>query len=624
VPGQEIHSQLQRENTEGVTLNTSYRRQTSGFCGSLSRVVLAVGLFIFALVGRADPVPVELIEVENGWQLVRDGQPYLIRGAGGEGPLDRLAAAGANSVRTWSTDNVQSVLDEAHANDMTVTVGLWLDHERHGFDYGDRAQVREQLERIREDVLRYRDHPALLLWGVGNEMEGFESGDDPQIWAAVNEVAAMIKELDPHHPTMTVTAEIGGGRIEMVHSQTPAIDIHGINSYGGASTIAKRMQEGGATKPYVITEFGPAGPWEMPTTDWGAPFEQTSTQKADAYRRAYQQSILDNPGMALGAYAFLWGDKMEGTATWFGMLLNDGSRLGSLDVMEELWTGDTPGDLAPTIEPVVLGSEAEVESGTEIVATTSVADPEGEQVSLRWVLRPESGDYITGGDFRPMLPDIDGAVLESAGGRARLRIPEEPGGYRLFAYASDPAGNAATANIPLLVKGEPRPRMPFSVYEEGFEHMPWAPSGVMGNSSSLTLDGNWRETVFEGSNAIRMHYSGRRGWVGVAWQHPPNNWGDEDGGFDLTGASALEFWVRGESGGEKASFGVGLLDHKTAYPDSVIVKTRMIELDSEWKKYRIPFEESDDLSSLKVGFVVTLEGQRRPVTVYVDSVRFVR
>jgi len=50
----------------------------------------------------------------------------------------------------------------------------------------------------------------------------------------------------------------------------------------------------------------------------------------------------------------------------------------------------------------------------------------------------------------------------------------------------------------------------------------------------------------------------------------------------------------------------------------------MIELDSEWKKYRIPFEESDDLSSLKVGFVVTLEGQRRPVTVYVDSVRFVR
>ena len=586
--------------------------------------LLTAGLFLMAAIGRTDPVPVALLEVDGEWQLLRDGEPYLIRGAGGDGPLDRLAAAGANSIRTWSTDGVGPILDEAHALGMTVTVGIWLEHERHDFDYGDRARVREQLARAREAVLRYRDHPALLLWGVGNEMEGFESGDDPRIWAAVNDVAAMIKELDPHHPTMTVTAEIGGNRIEMVHRHTPAIDIHGINSYGGAASIARRMREGAATKPYVITEFGPSGPWEMPTTDWGAPYEQTSTQKAEAYRRSYQQSILDNPGMALGAYAFLWGYKMEGTATWFGMLLDDGSRLGSLDAMQELWTGEAPADLAPTIESVAVDVGTEIDPGLEIIATTSVADPEGEQVALRWVLRPESGDYMTGGDFRPMLPDIDGAVLEAAGGRATVRMPDEPGGYRLFAYASDPAGNAATANIPLLVKGEPRVRMPVSVYEDTFEHMPWVPSGVMGNAESLTLDGDWSESVHEGSNAIRLHYTGRRGWVGVAWQHPPDNWGEMDGGFDLTGASALEFWVRGESGGEKASFGVGLLDRKTEYPDSVIVKTRMIELGSGWKKYRIPFERDDDLSSLKVPFVVTVEGRRAPVTVYLDSIRFVQ
>jgi hypothetical protein len=605
-------------------MNGTASRHTSRFSTNLLPALLVAGLVLAATGGRADPVPVELLEVDGKWQLLRDGQPYLIRGAGGDGPLDRLASAGANSIRTWSTDNAGTILDEAHALGMTVTVGIWLEHERHDFDYGDKAQVREQLEQVREDVLRYKDHPALLLWGVGNEMEGYESGDDPQIWAAVNDVAAMIKELDPHHPTMTVTAEIGGERIEMVHRHTPEIDIHGINSYGGAPSIAERMREGGATKPYVITEFGPAGPWEMPTTDWGAPYEQTSTQKADAYRRSYQQSILDNPDMALGAYAFLWGDKMEGTATWFGMLLNDGSSLGSLDAMQELWSGEVPADLAPTIEPVTVDSATEIDPGTEIGATTSVADPEGEQVRLRWVLRPESGDYMTGGDFRPMQPDIEGAVLETAGGAATVRMPDEPGGYRLFAYASDPAGNAATANIPLLVKGEPRTRMPVSVYEEGFEQMPWVPSGVMGNSDSLTMEGNWSESVHEGSNAIRMHYAGRRGWVGVAWQHPPNNWGDQDGGFDLTGASALEFWVRGESGGEKASFGVGLLEEKTDYPDSVIVKTRMIELGTEWKKYQIPFGEDDDLSSLKVGFVVTLEGQRSPVTVYLDSIRYVR
>jgi hypothetical protein len=447
-------------------------RRESQLSTTVASALLLVALVSVATGARADAVPVELQRVDGQWQLLRDGQPYVIRGAGGDGPLERLAAAGANSVRTWSTDNVGPILDEAHTLGMTVTVGIWLEHERHGFDYGDRGQVKEQLEQVREAVLRYKDHPALLLWGVGNEMEEYESGDDPHIWAAVDDVAAMIKELDPYHPTMTVTAEIGGERIEMVHKHTPAIDIHGINSYGGASTIPQRMREGGATKPYVITEFGPPGPWEVPATAWGAPHEPTSTQKADAYRDSYRQAILDNPGMALGAYAFLWGAKMEGTATWFGMLLDDGSRLGALDVMQELWSGEVPADLAPTIEPVTIDSATELDPGARIVATTSVADPEGEQVALRWVLRPESGDYMTGGDFRPMLPDIEGVVLEAAGGTATVRMPDDPGGYRLFVYASDPAGNAATANIPLLVKGKPRARMPVPVYEDSFENMP--------------------------------------------------------------------------------------------------------------------------------------------------------
>ena len=590
----------------------------------LSFVLVVTATVVLAQAAGAEAVPVELRQVDGSWQLLRDGEPYQIRGAGGEGPLDQLAAAGANSIRTWSTDNVQSILDEAHSLGMTVTVGLWLEHERHGFDYGNKSQVEEQLEKVREDVLRYKDHPALLLWGVGNEMEGFESGDDPQVWAAVNDVAAMIKELDPNHPTMTVTAEIGGGRVEMVHNQTPAIDIHGINAYGGAASIADRLREGGASKPFVITEFGPAGPWEMPKTAWGAPFETTSSEKADFYRQSYQQAILDNPGMALGAYAFLWGSKMEGTETWFGMMLSDGSRLAVIDTMTELWTGEAPSDLAPAIEPISIDAETELDPGAEFIASTSVIDPEGEAVAVRWILRGESGDYATGGDFRPALPEIEGSVIAVDGSSATIRMPDNPGAYRLFVYGSDPAGNAATANIPLLVKGEPRAQFPVSVYEDGFDGMPWVPSGVMGNANSLTVDGDWSENVAQGTHVIRLHYSGRKGWAGVAWQHPADNWGEMDGGFDLTGATALEFLVRGETGKEEASFSVGLLDEKTDFPDSVIVKTGEIKLAPEWRRYRIDFEEGDDLSSIKVAFVVSLVGRRAPVTVYIDSVRFVQ
>ena len=240
------------------------------------------------------------------------------------------------------------------------------------------------------------------------------------------------------------------------------------------------------------------------------------------------------------------------------------------------------------------------------------------------MLRPESGDYATGGDFRPKLPDIEDAVIEGNAEGARVRMPEEPGAYRLFLYAYDEAGNAATANVPLLVKGTPRTRFPVPVYEDSFQEMPWVPSGWMGSIDSLTLDGDYRdEAPYAGAASIRMRYEGEYGWVGVAWQDPPNNWGDLDGGYDLSGATALELRARGEYGGERVSFGVGLIRKDRPYPDSGITKLDGIELTREWKRYSIPLRKID-LSSIKTGFVVTLIGRSTPVTVYLDSIRFVR
>jgi hypothetical protein len=591
--------------------------------------LLLAGPFLFGGSVMAEAIPVELVKTEQGWQLLRGGEPYFIRGAGGTHSLEQLAAAGANSIRTWDAENVRGddgvdvLLDAAHELGLTVTVGIWLGHERHGFDYNDENQVREQLERAREAVLRYKDHPALLLWGIGNEMEGFEDGDNPVIWKAVNDVAAMVKELDPHHPTMTVTAFVHGGRIEYLHKRSPAIDIHGVNAYGGAVVVPEQLRSGGATKPFVLTEFGPIGPWEMQKTEWGAPFEQTSTDKAAFYKRAYEEGISSAPGLALGSYAFLWGHKMEATATWFGMFLEDGSRTAAVDVMTELWSGTLPKDLSPTVEPLRLEGSANVNPGDAVKVSTGIADPEGGPIRVRWVLRPESGDYAAGGDFRPNLPDVEGAVLDSDVKGARVRMPVEPGPYRLFLYANDETGNAATANVPLFVKGEARTHLPVAVYEDSFESMPWVPSGWMGGIEELTLNGEFAEMPYEGASSIRMRYEGRFGWVGVAWQHPPNNWGDMEGGFDLTGARELEFWARGEYGGERVSFGVGLLEKDRAHPDSGIKKIDGIELTREWQRYSIPLKKLD-LSSIKTGFVVTLVGRSTPVTIHLDSIRFIR
>ncbi len=575
-------------------------------------------------VAAADAIPVELRQTEGGWQLLRGGEPYFIRGAGGDGSLEQLAAAGANSIRTWGADDIGARLDAAHALGLSVTVGIWLGHERHGFDYDDETQVSEQLERARRSVLRYKDHPAVLLWGIGNEMEGFDAGDNPAIWKAVNDVAAMVKKLDPLHPTMTVTAELGGGRIEAVQKRCPAIDIHGINSYGGAPSVPERYRAGGATKPYVLTEFGPLGVWEIPKNDWGAPSEPTSTEKAAFYRRSYERGVIGAPGLALGSYVFTWGSKMEATPTWYGMFLRDGAALGAVDVMTELWSGRPPDNLAPSVEPLVVDGDSQVKPGDEVRVRAMVTDPEGRAIRVRWALHRESGEYNTGGDYRAAPPEIEGAVLEGRADGARVRMPSDPGPYRLFFYAYDEAGRAATANVPLLVKGEVRTPMPFYVYRDGFEGMPWAPSGWMGATEQLTMDGDHADNPHEGKACIKMHFVGEPGtWVGVAWQHPANNWGEQEGGYDLSGAKYLELWARGEFGVETLNLGVGLIGQDKAHPDSGKTTVEDIQLEKEWKRYRIRLKKLD-LSSVKTGFVVVLTGRRPDTTVYLDSIRFVR
>jgi hypothetical protein len=220
-------------------------------------------------VSHEEPAGFQLRKSTAGWELTRNGTPYLVRGAGGDGPKELLARLGANSVRTWGTDDLEQKLDEAHTHGLTVTVGIWLGHERHGFDYNDPAQIARQKEKVKEAVLRYKDHPAVLLWGLGNEMKGYGRGDNDTVWKAVNDLALLVKGLDPMHPTMTVVAEIGGERVPRIHRLCPAIDIVGINSYERAPSVAQRYRDVGGTKRYILTEFGPPGPWEVGKTPWG-------------------------------------------------------------------------------------------------------------------------------------------------------------------------------------------------------------------------------------------------------------------------------------------------------------------------------------------------------------------
>ena len=187
----------------------------------------------------------------GGFGLVRDGKPYVIKGAGGGGSKTNLAATGANSFRTWGADSLEKELDEAQRLGLTVTVGIWLGHKEQGFNYDDPAAVAAQFEMAKAAINRYKDHPAVLMWGIGNEMEGYEPTTNPKMWTAVQDIAAYAHKVDSNHPTMTVVAEIGGDKVASFNKLCPDIDVLGINSYAGAQTIPERYKAAGGVKPYV-------------------------------------------------------------------------------------------------------------------------------------------------------------------------------------------------------------------------------------------------------------------------------------------------------------------------------------------------------------------------------------
>jgi hypothetical protein len=577
---------------------------------------------------KPGPVTVRLEKTAAGWALLRGGKPYLVKGVGGTGSLAALAAAGGNSVRTWGAENLGKVLDEAQRRGLTVTAGVWLGHERHGFHYNDADQVARQADAVRQVVLRYRNHPALLAWGLGNEMEGYGKGDNAAVWSAVNSLGAMVHKLDPHHPTLTVVAEIGGDRVKNLHRLCPEIDLVGINSYAGAATLARRYRAAGGVKPFLLTEFGPAGVWESPKNAWGVAAEPSSTQKAAAYRKAYEGAVGGGKGLCVGSYAFLWGHKQEATATWFGMLLPDGKRLAAVDAMTELWTGKPPANRCPAIESLTLAGPAEVEPGAMLRAVLRASDPEKDPLAVRWVLQGEAAALGAGGDAEQAPPTYPKAVVEGTPRGATVRAPKGGGVYRLFAYVSDDHGGAAVANVLLRVKGPVavaparKAALPLVVYDEATrKDLPYAPTGWMGNTKATKMDPAWAEGAKAGKTCVRIAYEDKDGWAGIVWQHPANDWGERPGGWDLSGAKKLTFWARGQAGDEVVSFEAGLLGKGKAFPDSAHVKLAGVRLTKGWKQYTLELK-GKDLSRIKTGFSCTWSAAGRPVTFYLDEIRY--
>lgn len=404
------------------------------------------------------PVKTEVRKVDNSFQLLRGGRLYFVKGAGGSTYPQRIAAYGGNSIRTWGSNDGQKVLDTAQKYGLTVLMGLDVARERHGFNYDDTAAVRKQLEKLRAEVLKYRNHPALLAWGIGNELNLQYKND--KVWNAVNDVSKMIHEVDTNHPTCTVLAGVNKELVDNIKEKSSDIDFLSINTYGGLATLPKTVTTAGWEGAYMVTEWGPTGHWEGLSTDWKSPIEESSSEKAAVYKSRYEASIEKDKDKCMGSYVFLWGQKQERTPTWYGIFTEKGEESEVVDAIQYLWSGTWPKNKAPHIYSLQINRKKAVNSvylkpGNSCSILAVATDPDNDKLIYRWELLPEPTQVGEGGDFEARPKAVENVISGIANsGQATLKAPDKEGAYRLFVYITDGNNNVATANLPFFVKNE--------------------------------------------------------------------------------------------------------------------------------------------------------------------------
>jgi hypothetical protein len=380
--------------------------------------------------------------------LLRGGEPYFIKGGGGYGCLKQIAARGGNSIRTWSTRDLGKTLDEAHALGLTVSAGIWLEDECSWFSYSNPEHCDKQAERVRMEVMPFREHPALLAWGIGNEVE--KDGTNIAFWKQLDRLAKLVKELDPAHPTFTAVAGLNQAKVDGLNAHVPHLDFVGINTYGAVFGLRKKLAAMGWQRPWLLTEWGPRGFWEVNKGPGEAPLEQTSTEKAEMIGKAYKEVIFPSGG-CLGSYVFVWGWKFEATATWFGIFTHQGETIATADVLQESWSGTKPANRAPTIQKLRGVPTDPIAPSGNFFAHVSAEDPDGDPLTWHWMVIPEAKKKPNAKKI-PMPEPVSDVVIQAEEHRVNVQGPAKPGIYRLYVWIKDGKGHAATANMPFEVK----------------------------------------------------------------------------------------------------------------------------------------------------------------------------
>lgn len=430
-------------------------------------------LWEFQVYGSTDGPPpvgggaVEVTGSQGNWQLTVGGRPYTVKGltwgpviADAPRYMPDVKSMGVNTIRTWGTDaGTEPLLDSAAAQGIRVVNGFWLQPGGGPGSGGcvdyvtDTTYKNNMLTEFAKWVEAYKSHPATLMWNVGNEsvlgLQNCYSGAELEAQrnaytGFVNDVAKKIHSIDPDHPVTSTDAWTGAW--PYYQRNAPDLDLYSMNSYGDICNVQEDWEEGGYTKPYIITEGGPAGEWEVPGDANGVPDEPTDVQKAEGYTKAWD-CVTGHQGVALGATLFHYGVEHDFGGIWFN-LVPDGLKRLSYYAVKQAYSGSTSGDnTPPVITDMAVSPASSAAAGEEFTVRADVRDPDGDPVTYKVFL---SGNYANG-DKRL----VEAEWRSTGNGTFAVRAPEKLGVWKVYIQAEDGRGNAGIETKSVKVVAPP-------------------------------------------------------------------------------------------------------------------------------------------------------------------------
>jgi hypothetical protein len=417
---------------------------------ALALVLALVAAVLVAPSASAAPSVVRVTGSQGNWRLTVDGAPFQVKGLTWGPPVSEAAARlpdlhaiGVNTVRTWGTDGTtQPLLDAAAANGIKVINGFWLQPGGGPGSGGcvnyvtDSNYKNNSLTEFVRWVNAYKAHPGVLMWNVGNEsvlgMQNCFSGTELENQRVayvrfVNDVTRAIHAADPNHPVTSTDAWTGAWPYFKAYA--PDLDLYAVNSYNAVCQVKNDWNAGGYTKPYILTEGGPAGEWEVPDDVNGVPAEPSDVAKRDGYRNAWN-CLTSHTGVALGGTLFHYGTEQDFGGVWFNLVPGNEKRLSYFSVAAAF--GGNPGpNSPPVISRMNLSRVTDVPAGGTFTVDVGASDPNGDAIS--YDLRINS-KYI----------DNAGALVPASytgSGPFTVRAPDRLGVWKLYVYARDGHGN---------------------------------------------------------------------------------------------------------------------------------------------------------------------------------------